>query len=166
MKKGQWAGWSFEPVYEAELEILSVIEKSSFSRPWSKISFLQELTCDSSWNYALKYNGSSHPSDHRSPIIAGYICFRMILEEMHVFRIAVDEKWRRKGIAHWMLAKCIGKATGMGAVEAILEVRSSNGPALRLYEKNGFCIAGKRPDYYPETREDALILKKTVRRHS
>ena len=43
-----------------------------------------------------------------------------------------------------------------------LEVRASNDPAIRLYERFGFRTAGRRRGYYHDNREDALIMWRTV----
>jgi ribosomal-protein-alanine N-acetyltransferase len=45
-----------------------------------------------------------------------------------------------------------------GVKRATLEVRRSNVPAQKLYERLGFVQAGVRPDYYTQPAEDALIL--------
>jgi ribosomal-protein-alanine N-acetyltransferase len=39
-----------------------------------------------------------------------------------------------------------------------LEVRSQNRIALRLYQSLGFEILGRRPHYYQQPDDDALIL--------
>jgi ribosomal-protein-alanine N-acetyltransferase len=50
------------------------------------------------------------------------------------------------------------RARELGAQVAWLEVRPSNTPALNLYHSLGFKKMGRRPRYYTDTQEDALLL--------
>ena len=72
--------------------------------------------------------------------------------------LAVDPAYRRRGVATFLLAYSLGLAKGYGAKQALLEVRTSNRAAIRLYRKMGFCEAGRRQGYYSETREDAVVM--------
>jgi ribosomal-protein-alanine N-acetyltransferase len=42
--------------------------------------------------------------------------------------------------------------------EVTLEVRASNHPALALYRSLGFVETGRRPRYYVDPVEDAVLL--------
>ncbi len=95
--------------------------------------------------------------------IIAYICFRMIADEMHILKIAVAPEWRHQGIALWLLEKSLENAVKKGAEVTYLEVRPSNNPAIGLYNKAGFRVVGKRPNYYSETREDALVMIKYLK---
>jgi hypothetical protein len=66
--------------------------------------------------------------------------------------------WRRQGIGERLLLALLDLAAARGAHEATLEVRPSNLPARRLYEKYGFKVVGVRPRYYSDNNEDALIM--------
>jgi ribosomal-protein-alanine N-acetyltransferase len=92
--------------------------------------------------------------------IAGYMCLRFILNEMHILKIAVAPARRRQGIATWLLGKAFQLGMQRAVVLAQIEVRPSNEPALALYQKLGFEFLARRPRYYPETGEDALVLVK------
>ena len=74
--------------------------------------------------------------------------------------IAVDPPLRRRGIATTLLERLLERA-GPGQ-EYTLEVRPSNEPAIRLYERFGFRRAGTRPRYYQDTGEDAVIMWRLV----
>jgi len=52
------------------------------------------------------------------------------------------------------------KLKAEGVYSLTLEVRATNEAALCLYEKLGYTIAGRRPNYYQKPKEDALILRK------
>ena len=56
--------------------------------------------------------------------------------------------------------KAVAQLKEKGNHSLTLEVRISNQPAIALYEKLGFVQVGKRPNYYRNPKEDALILRK------
>jgi ribosomal-protein-alanine N-acetyltransferase len=61
------------------------------------------------------------------------------------------------------LKKCFTTGLKQGATSAFLEVRPSNASAMALYSKKGFRLIGRRPKYYTDTREDALVLMKNLK---
>ena len=83
-----------------------------------------------------------------------------MLDELHINNLAVMPEYRRAGAAAALLARVLEDGAKMGARRATLEVRHSNEPAQRLYERFNFTIAGVRRGYYTNPVEDALILWK------
>jgi ribosomal-protein-alanine N-acetyltransferase len=81
-----------------------------------------------------------------------------MVDEAHVTTFAVDPRWRRRGVGEQLLLALLDLAVARRAREATLEVRLSNMPARRLYEKYGFKPVGIRPRYYSDNGEDALIM--------
>ena len=81
-----------------------------------------------------------------------------MVDEAHITTFAVHPGWRRRGIGDRLLLELLDIALERGAREATLEVRLSNLPARRLYEKFGFRPVGLRPRYYTDDNEDALIM--------
>ncbi len=69
---------------------------------------------------------------------------------------------RRRGIGRALLLAWLSWAQGEGATEAMLEVRASNLAALALYRSLGFAVQGRRPGYYREPPEDALLMGRQV----
>ncbi len=88
--------------------------------------------------------------------VIGYYGFLHILDELHILNVAVDPTFRQKGIGNKLIAHLVEKARALSARAVTLEVRESNLPAIRLYEKFGFVSAGVRPHYYTD-KENALI---------
>jgi ribosomal-protein-alanine N-acetyltransferase len=88
----------------------------------------------------------------------GYLIFWVVADEMHILNLAVHPKHRRQGIARRLLAEGLTQARELGANLAWLEVRPSNTPARALYASFGFTEVGRRPQYYDDTSEDALLL--------
>lgn len=135
-----------------DLKAILGLESLAFPRAWGKVAWEAELENPGSRVYCLW--------DSRTLI--GLIAFRMILDEMHLMKIAVAPNRRRGGMGSRLLAEGLDQARQMGAKYSLLEVRPSNRAALHFYRKFGFQGIGKRPGYYPETGEDALILAKRL----
>ena len=134
------------------------IEQESFSWPWNRISFVGELACKQAYHFTVKcLNGTAEQQ------VIGYIFCRLIENELHILRIAVEPNWRSRGVASWLLKRSVGLACERGATSAFLKVRPSNQNALSLYRKQGFRVIGKRINYYTDTREDALVLLKNLK---
>jgi ribosomal-protein-alanine N-acetyltransferase len=155
---------SLTPITEADIDRILVIERNSFKRPWSRESLLREFAHKDACNYSVRCNNSSRDDRMLNTVdIIAYICFRIIADKMHIMKIAVAPEWRHQGIALWLLEKSLENAVKKGAEVTYLEVRPSNYPAIGLYNKTGFRIVGKQPNYYSETREDALVMIKNLK---
>ena len=126
------------------------IELASFSVPWSKNLFLESLADDNNRLFVAE----------RDKEIAGYIDLWCILDEATIMNVAVAEAFRRQGVAVVLMEHALGVALSGGANAVTLEVRKSNEPAVRLYERLGFESVGIRPNYYEKPREDAIIMWK------
>lgn len=141
---------------QTHIDSLLSIEISSFMNPWSKLSFLNEISNQYSYSYVLT---THHKTVNQ---MVAYICLRQIIDELHVLKVAVEPTNRRKGIAYRFLNDCLCAVSKKGIRTAFLEVRPSNTAGLRLYMKLGFHVIGKRPKYYADTGEDAVIMRKLL----
>ena len=128
------------------------IERLSFTSPWSLWSFLAELGNSLS---TILVAGPPPPQTWET---RGYLIYWLVAEEMHIMNLAVDPKYRRQGIARALLTDGLSRARAQGAEVAWLEVRPSNQAAQALYESFGFKNVGRRPRYYADNQEDALLL--------
>jgi ribosomal-protein-alanine N-acetyltransferase len=136
----------------ADIPAIWAIEKVSFPTPWSRWSFLAELGHRNSHTLVV---GPPAPQPWQT---WGYLIFWVVLDEMHILNLAVHPQRRRRGLARRLLAEGLARARGLGAELAWLEVRPSNLAARGLYESFGFRKVGRRPRYYDDTQEDALLL--------
>ena len=128
------------------------IEEASFTSPWTREMYLSELeNRNVSFCYLASYDDG--------PAI-GFCSFWRVLDELHINNLAVLPEFRHRGVGSELLAYVLREGAGMGALRATLEVRRSNTPALMLYERFGFTVAGIRRDYDTNPVEDALILWK------
>jgi ribosomal-protein-alanine N-acetyltransferase len=73
--------------------------------------------------------------------------------------IFVPPQARGQGIGRVLMNTVSAWARDLGAEEVRLEVRASNARALRLYERCGFIVAGKRAGYYADPPEDAVLMR-------
>jgi [ribosomal protein S18]-alanine N-acetyltransferase len=154
-------GWRIATINRTDLEPILVIEQLSFKWPWNRTSFEGELSCRNACNYVVK----SAETDKEWQIVA-YAFIRRVMDELHILKIAVTPARRGYGIATWFLNHCFTMGAQRGANSAYLEVRPSNIPAIELYGKLGFHEIGRRPNYYMDSKEDALMMKKDLEKHS
>jgi ribosomal-protein-alanine N-acetyltransferase len=135
---------------EGDLDAIVALEEQSFTNPWSRDTLVWELrNSDVTFLYVLRL-------DDRTPV-AFCVCW-MLLDELHVNPVAVAPAHRRQGLATRLLQHVLSEAAARGVTRATLEVRASNEAALRLYERLGFKVTARRPGYYTQPDEDALIL--------
>ena len=143
---------TIRPMEEADLEAVLTIEQASYPRPWTRAHFLHELSSSHSFPFvAITVDGT----------VAGYLCFTSLFEEAQVQNIAVAPDQRGRGVGRLLMQHSVELAGQKGAEYLALEVRSSNVPAIALYESLGFVRSGIRPRYY-EGVEDAVLMEKPL----
>ncbi len=138
----------------SDLPEIMEIENTSFTLPWSQGSFKYELMHKETVFTVAVLNGK----------IIGYICARIIIDTVHILNLAVAPEFRRTGSASALLQNALEefKKSAQGVNFVILEVRESNTPAIRLYEKFRFNIMYKRRHYYQMPDEDAVVMGKEL----
>lgn len=124
------------------------IERATFSDPWREVDFLDGIEDDEK-HYFCAVRGME---------VVGYIGYWGVLDEAQIYNVAVLEKERGQGIGERMLEHLIKEGRKDGREVFLLEVRPSNEKAIKLYEKLGFSVDGKRPDFYENPKEDALLM--------
>ena len=135
---------------DAHVAQVAQLEKLCFSAPWSVNAVASELTNPLSlWLVAMD-----------SGTVAGYVGSQTVMGEADMMNVAVHPDYRRQGIAEALIQSLIAQLAEKGTYSLTLEVRASNEPAIALYQKLGFVLVGRRPNYYRNPREDALILRK------
>jgi len=81
-----------------------------------------------------------------------------IVDEAHIATIAVHPDFRRRGIGEQVLLHALMAVQDEGARRAFLEVRAGNAAAQAMYVKYGFIVDGRRPKYYRDNDEDAILM--------
>jgi ribosomal-protein-alanine N-acetyltransferase len=140
-----------EPMGLGDLEEVLRLEREAFKSPWTRGMFLAELEAPEGRYLVARKEGE----------LVGYGGIRVFLDEAHLMTLAVREDLRRRGLGTLLLAQLIREAARGGARFMTLEVRRSNLPAISLYRKFGFRVAGIRRGYYGENGEDALVMEAT-----
>lgn len=142
------AKYMIRKMTETDLDKIMIIEKESFSLPWSRDSYLGELK-NSFANYLVCDDGGD---------IAAYGGIWVVFEEAHITNVAVSSKHRRQGIGSDLMRELEKIARTQHATRIFLEVRPSNATALAMYDKLGYVQTGQRKAYYTDNGEDALIM--------
>jgi ribosomal-protein-alanine N-acetyltransferase len=140
---------------EADLEAVHGLETMCFPTPWPLKSFRYELeqnTAARMWVAVLPSNGR-HPER-----IVGMIVVWLLIDLTHIATIAVHPDFRRQKIANRMICTALSATMAEGAESATLEVRASNHAAQHLYRRFGFQLVGRRPGYYQDNGEDAILM--------
>ncbi|MGZ8502478.1 MAG: ribosomal protein S18-alanine N-acetyltransferase [Candidatus Limnocylindrales bacterium] len=137
------------PMLVADVGAVQAIEQASFSAPWPPNAYLTELQTNRLAHYMVVRVGDS---------VVGYAGLWLMVDEAHITTFAIHPDWRRRHLGERLLLALLDIALERRAAEATLEVRLSNLPARRLYEKSGFRPVGIRPRYYTDNNEDALIM--------
>lgn len=136
------------PMDRSHVPQIAALEKVCFSSPWTETMLEEEL---------FNPQASFLVAEDDEGNILGYAGLHVVLDEGYIDNIAVEPDARRHGVASALLdVYCRFGATNLSFLT--LEVRASNAPAIRLYEKHGFQQVGLRPGYYQLPREDAVIM--------
>ena len=130
--------------------VISEMEKTIFGDPWSEGDILSYICSDRGMCFTALEDGE--------PI--GYIIGQKIPPEAEIYRIAVREDKRQKGIGFRLLSYALKTERGSGVETAFLEVRESNIPARALYKAYGFEEISIRKNYYQNPSENAVIMIK------
>lgn len=138
------------PLMTDDVPRVSEIEAAAYGKHhWSRNSFYSEIN-----NKIAKYYTARVPTGE----IAGYIGTWHIVDEAHITTIAVAQEYLRNHIAECLIVKSLEDCYNELIKYITLEVRVSNIPAIKLYEKYGFKSLGTRKGYYQDNNEDALIM--------
>jgi len=137
-----------------DLEEVCFIERRTFPSPWSRGVFENELAkAGGTRTGATIYLVAKIPGR-----VVGYTGLFQVGDEGHITNLAVDFKYRRKGIGTLLVLSLIESATRRGIKRLTLEVRKPNLVAQEFYRKFGFREVGLRKGYYSDTGEDAVVM--------
>lgn len=142
------ANYEIESIGPEDLDEIVAIENVSYPSPWPKQIFEREIEAQNSYKRIIRFSGS----------VVAYIVTWTVHDEVHILNIAVHPDFRKIGLGEMLLRDCLGFSFDRELKLAVLEVRTSNNSAIKLYEKIGFKTLRVRKKYYSDTGEDAYVM--------
>ena len=139
---------SFREMKPEDADAVEAVEKASFAVPWSRKSFWEEAANERTV-YLLALDDEK---------VIGYAGTWILDDEAQITNVAVAPEYRGKKVGAGLMEHLIEEAKKRGATRMTLEVRPSNASAIALYERFGFKDYGRRPHYYLDNGEDAMIM--------
>ncbi len=140
---------TLEPMRQDDIPTVQAIERQVFLSPWPKNAYNTELNQNRHASYlVLRCEGE----------LVGYAGLWKVVSEAHVTTIGVRAEDQGKGYGKTLFAALIVRAYQLGAHWMTLEVRSTNLPAIAMYESFGFKAIGRRRGYYTDNGEDAVVM--------
>lgn len=150
----------YELIYD-DIPQISRMEREFFSTPWSEASIGHYAEMENTIFIVARSLDEPAPEGAAQKVV-GYAAVLCAADEGNLVSIGVLEEYREMGIASELLDIIYGIASDKGVASIHLEVRESNEPAISLYEKEGFRKEGKRPRFYRNPTEDALLYVRTL----
>lgn len=140
--------FSIEKMTLRDLPAILPIEQASYTTPWPESAYRQALENERADFFLLRYQGQ----------VLGYSGSWYLVDETHIATIVSHPALRRQGIGELLLAIILQRSMAKQAQTVTLEVRPSNEAAQKLYTKYGFRQTGLRKNYYPDNKEDGIIM--------
>jgi ribosomal-protein-alanine N-acetyltransferase len=134
--------------HDPELPLVDAIARSGFAE--SGFSVAEEL--ERPWARVW----SAAPAEGADP--AAFLVAWHVADELHVLNVATTPALRRRGFARALMVEALAYAAAARVRIVLLEVRRSNGAAIKLYRGLGFTVLGVRPGYYADNDEDAIEM--------
>lgn len=134
-----------------DLDLIANILQTDFDDFWNYNVFKAELTNGNSQYLVAKINDK----------VVGFAGIIPVLDEADISNIVVNKNFRKQKIGSQLLEELLKLASSMNIKTINLEVRKSNIPAIKLYEKYGFEVCGTRKNYYNNV-EDAILMRKNL----
>lgn len=143
----------FVSIEKHHLSAILPLEHAAYPDPWTQGMFYQEIRNATSHFYLV----------FEEDTLVAYGGFWMILEEIHITKLTVAPAYRARGMGRRLMGFLERQGWQAGGRVIRLEVRESNAPARKLYEKLGFEEIGIRKNYYTVSPEDAIVMMKNLR---
>lgn len=131
-----------------QIPAVAALERQCFSDPWSERTLMQELENPRAAFWTVS----------EGERLAGYVGMHRVLDEGYIANVAVDQAFRRQGLATSLLQTLLEEARAHKLSFVTLEVRIGNLAAISFYRKLGFQEVGRRKRFYTKPEEDAVLM--------
>jgi ribosomal-protein-alanine N-acetyltransferase len=149
------ASMSIEPAAMRDAPRLSELHRASFHRGWGKGEFEDMLAASSVLAHRL-LSGRQ---------VVGFIISRIAADEAEILSVAIASNQRGRGLSRNLVGQHLGYLLGHGVQRVFLEVEENNMPAVKLYQRAGFRVVGKREQYYSDAsgaKLNALVMQRDL----
>jgi [ribosomal protein S18]-alanine N-acetyltransferase len=133
-------------------DLASILEESSEAARWSRESIGKLRMSEGFLGLVSELAGG----------VCGFVCGRQVADEGEILNLAIRCENRKKGEGRALLSAALEKLQRGGVRRVYLEVRESNSTAIAFYQKQGFSKTGRRPGYYREPEEAAVLMEKKL----
>jgi len=150
---------------EMDLDEVIKIESSVFPHPWTKDFFRLLLSDFNNCELTLRSGetiigyGGYHLLKKDSSFLFPDRRYKKVI---HLINIAIKPPEQNRGYGTFLMNTLLSKARAQKGEYCYLEVRPSNEHALTFYNHRGFSIIGLIDNYYPQEKEDAIVMGKTL----
>ncbi|MBE5756918.1 MAG: ribosomal-protein-alanine N-acetyltransferase [Clostridiales bacterium] len=136
--------WEF-----VDLIKITDFHKENFIDAWSYAQLASSFLRENFKGFLIEKDGE----------IVATVCYDLSIEDGDILSIVVKKEERKKGLATLLIEKVFNEVQKIELKALFLEVRVSNMPAIKTYEKAGFIKIAERKNYYPD-KETAIVMKK------
>lgn len=144
-------GFFARTMRSSDIDLVAQNEAAAYVHPWSKRIFIDCLRAGyQCWVLANKQQ------------IVAHGVMSVAIGECHLLTLCVRPEHQRHGYGRKLFKLLLDRAYKKEASLCFLEVRHSNKGAIHLYRSMGFVQIGERKNYYPDNREDALIMSREL----
>ena len=132
-------GLHIEPSLPRDADAVAKLHAASFYRGWPRQDIEQ---------YLMDADTPTLVACDAKRRLAGFAMLRLLGDDVELMTIAVEPKYRGKGVGAALLKACFADLMMTPSKRMILEVAADNPPAIRLYQKLGFAKLSERQGYY------------------
>jgi [ribosomal protein S18]-alanine N-acetyltransferase len=128
-----------------------ILSKSPEAAAWT-LNSLERLRLRGEVGWVIETGGA----------VCGLLVIRTVAQEAEILNLSVHPAERRAGNATALLREALVECCKLHVKKIFLEVRESNAPAISFYEKHGFVRSGRRPAYYQNPTEAAVLMMREL----
>ena len=132
--------------------VTKILQQAPEAANWSGKSF-EEL---------LAWSGGVALASETIGELSGFLFGRQVGDEAEILNLAMIPDRRRLGEGGALLSAALEEFRRRGVSRVFLEVRESNAAAITFYLKYGFAKSGRRPGYYRDPVEAAIVMEKKL----